>query len=234
MNNRKFEFCKVGVIFMCLVILLLASMLFFCKTARADNYLSVGIGNTQFKQNDLGSGTWHQAPEYGAHFIPDSPARQIIFGRKVYSWLGIEAGLHDFGRSEIYAKWTSDHAYQSGKPSTDPLDVGFTSVRLRGYSAGVNLSAKIVIDWFARYHIVRYRWDFSGYFGSGTEPTQTTIGSWHCNVRGYDPMTSVGFRIGRVTIEQTRIGVRHSRESDVCTSNFTGAKTVFIGYEWRF
>ena len=232
----KLDFWQYVAAILAMAIMLLSAMLVFCKTVRAGNYLSVGVGNTQFEQNALGSGTWHQAPEYGTAFLPDSPARNLIVGHQIKPWFGVEAGLWDFGRSEILGRWTTDDNYQTGRIGVSPSDAGFTSVRLRGYSAGLRLSTPSVhgISLFGRVHLIRSQWDFDGYFIGGQDTNGTTLGAWHCNVRGTDVLKSIGIKYGNISIEQAVRGIRHARTEDVCTSNFSSVKTVFISYEWRF
>lgn len=216
------------------VVFLIAAAL-YARPVQADaGYMHAATGRTQFAPTALGSGTWHQSPEYGAAFFSDSPARQLILGKPVYKWLSVEGGLYDFGTSGIYGKWTTDDEYQKGHIGQENFDTGYTAVRVRAYSAGVRLSLDVGVEVFTRLHLARMRWDFDGYFTSGSDPHGTSIGAWHCNVRSTEALTSVGIKYHRFEISTTQFGIKQARESDSCTSNMTGGRTVFVGYTVTF
>mgnify|MGYP001564605222 FL=1 len=96
----KLDFCKAGVVMLCVVILLLSAMLYFCRTSHAGGFAEVGKSNFTRPAEFI----WWQGP-YPHEFRTDSGYFRIGYEKGPWrvSWF-------DLGNYSTRALATSDEA----------------------------------------------------------------------------------------------------------------------------
>ena len=135
----KLDFCKAGVVILCVVIMLLSAMLYFCRSAHASGFAEVGQSNYSMPPNML---WWQDVDRYE---IRQNMTDNYL--RAGYEWpvgknFGFRASAFSLGQYSLYAEVNTDElcVVRHGKDSKSNCGPS-EGVETRGNIRGLAISA---------------------------------------------------------------------------------------------
>ena len=224
----KLDFHKYVIAVLCIAIVLLSAMLYFCKSAHA-GYVVASMGVSKANLNSEGgtqNPAWTQ-PYFGWEYTSDfrSNVWNIGAGFDINSRFSVETRYNKLGRFNVFGSWGCDDSgshcgkttYGYGSASAESISL---SVRAKAFSIG---DASLVFE-FGAHH---WKSPWYTHYSNSADPYAKTLNRYEpVKPKGTSGLYGVGVDYKQFRFSLTRY---HIEPRD---GSFSRIDTMTVGYRF--